>query len=98
MKRVVQLTSILLALAPLALQPAQASRQGNMKAECKGAAAGMFGTRPVYVSVGPVWPATDGFSIEGSVDKGDEGIKPFNCIFDKHRKLKEVVPLISDGE
>lgn len=73
----------------------------QMRAECKGGAAGLYGIKPVYITLdneGYIFPATDGYSIEGKADKGNEGIKSFNCIFEKSRKLKEVMPLDSDGE
>jgi hypothetical protein len=69
-----------------------------MKATCKGAAAGLYGIRPAYVEIGEIFPATDGFSIEGTADKGDEGMKSFNCVFDADRSFNEVIPLDSDGE
>jgi len=36
-----------------------ASPEGDMKVECKGAAAGQYGTKPVYVTLGPLSPATN---------------------------------------
>lgn len=69
-----------------------------MKLYCQGEAAGKYNTKPVYVTLGQVSPATDGFSIEGSVDLGDQGKKTFNCIFDKQRNLKEVMATTPDGE
>ena len=73
----------------------------HMRGECKGAAAGFYGVRPVYISLdnnGYVFPASDGFSVAGTADKGGEGIKHFTCIFDESRRLKEVMPGDSDGE
>ena len=80
---------------------ASAVSDDHMRGECKGAAAGMYGVKPVYVTLsnnGTIFPASDGFSIEGTVDKGNEGTKSFNCIFDTSRHLSEVMPLDSDGE
>ena len=72
-----------------------------MRKACKAEASSMYGVKRNKVTLahdGSVLPATDGFSIEGEVDKGAEGKKQFNCIFDKDRSLKTVTALNSDGE
>lgn len=73
----------------------------QMRAECKGAAAGLYGIKPIYITLtddGYVNTVAGGFSIEGKADKGNEGIKSFTCAFDSSKHLKEVLPMDSDGE
>lgn len=70
----------------------------HMQQKCTGEAAGLYNVKPVYVTLGPVFQATDGWSIEGEVDLGTEGKRHFNCIFTPDKKFSEVMPLESDGE
>lgn len=71
---------------------------GNMPAFCRGEVSGMFGTRPAYVKTRPVARAKDGStSIDGTVDKGSEGIKQFKCRFDSRGRFIDVMALTSDG-
>jgi hypothetical protein len=39
-----------------------------------------------------------GYSISGTVDKGNEGIKKFKCRFDENRNFIDVVALTRDGK
>jgi hypothetical protein len=49
---------------------------GNMSAFYRGEVSGMYATKPGYVKTDPVDRAKDGStSIDGTVDKGSEGIK-----------------------
>lgn len=71
---------------------------GNMSAFCRGEVSGMFATRPAYVKTDPVARAKDGStSIDGTVDKGSEGIKQFRCRFDATGRFIDVMALTSDG-
>lgn len=84
--------------AAAAAQGAPISR-GNMPAYCRGEAAGMYGTRPQYVQTGEIVEDKDGsYSIGGTVDKGNEGIKKFKCRFDRSRNFIDVMALTSDGK
>ncbi len=58
----------------------------------------MYGTRPVYVKTGPISKAATGSTIDGTVDKGDEGIKEFRCKFDAEGHFVEVMAMTSDRE
>ena len=72
---------------------------GNMGAYCRGEAAGMYGLRPAYVRIGRLTAAPGGGTrIEGTADKGREGIKRFRCRFDARNRFVNVMPLDSDGE
>ena len=55
-------------------------RKDNRSAYCRDEAAGLYKTRSQYVKTMPLVVATDGsMTIDGSVDKGSEGIKKFQC-------------------
>lgn len=54
--------------------------KGNRPAYCRGEVAGVYGTRPEYVKTMPLVVEADGsVTIDGTVDKGSEGIKKFQC-------------------
>lgn len=93
-------TAPVLALLALAVTAsAEPISRGNMPAYCRGEVAGMYGTRPRYVTTGEIETADDGsHSISGTVDKGNEGIKDFKCRFDKDRNFIDVMAMTSDGK
>jgi len=71
---------------------------GNMGAYCRGEAAGLYGLRPAYVRTGRLVAAPGGGTrIEGTADKGREGIKRFRCSFDARNRFINVMPLDRDG-
>ena len=73
--------------------------RGNMPAYCRGEVAGMYGTRPRYVKTSQIVKEKNGgYSISGTVDKGNEGIKKFKCRFDKNCNFIDVMALRSDGK
>ena len=98
-RRVAAALACLVALtAGNAAQGAPISR-GNMPAYCRGEVAGMYGTRPHYVKTGTIVKEKDGsYSISGTVDKGNEGIKKFKCRYDAGRNFIDVMALTSDGK
>lgn len=72
---------------------------GNMSAYCRGEAAGLYGLRPAYVRTGRLTAIPNGGTrIDGTADKGREGIKRFRCRFDARNRFIEVRPLDRDGE
>jgi hypothetical protein len=72
---------------------------GNRKAFCRGEVAGMYGTKPIYVTTGRLLKARNGTtSVSGTVDKGSEGIKKFKCRFDSKGRFIDVMALTPDGE
>ena len=85
-----------------ATQPAakgQPISAGNRPAYCRGEAAGQYGTRPAYIkTLAPVKAGNGAISIDGTVDKGSEGIKQFRCRFDAQGRFIDVMALTSDGE
>jgi len=71
---------------------------GNMPAYCRGEASSQYGTRPTYVKTGAIAKAPGGFQIDGTVDKGSEGIKRFRCRFDAQRRFVDVMAMTPDGK
>lgn len=81
------------------IETAGALTRENMTAYCVGEVAGTYGTRPKYVKAGDIVEESDGgFSISGTVDKGNEGIKEFKCRFDSKLNFIDVMAMTSDGE
>ena len=87
------------ALLAASTGPATAISRGNMPAYCRGEVSAMYATKPMYVKTGKIVKARDGsLSIQGTVDKGSEGIKAFACRFDKKGNFIDVMAMTSDGE
>jgi hypothetical protein len=72
--------------------------QGNMPAYCRGQASEVYGVRPNYIHTGPIVRSGETISIDGTADKGAEGIKRFRCRFDARGHFIDVMSLTSDGE
>jgi len=84
---------------PAAKSGAAVVTPGNMPAFCRGEVAGAYGTRPAYVKTQTAVRAKDGStSIAGTVDKGSEGMKQFQCRFDANGRFIDVMALTRDGE
>lgn len=85
--------------APSASGGSKAVSRGNMPAYCRGEVSGQYGTKPMYVKTSKPKHAKDGSTtIRGTVDKGNEGIKAFECQFDAKSRFVGVMALTSDGE
>ena len=71
-----------------------------MRDLCKGATAPMYGVEPRNVTAsGPIKAAKGGgFTLDGTIDKGKEGVKKMRCIFKADRKLADVMAMTPDGE
>ncbi len=100
MKPIVAIPLALSAVCTLILPlEALAVSRGNMPAYCRGEVSGQYGTKPMYVKTAKPKRAKDGSTtIRGTVDKGSEGIKEFECQFDAKGNLTGVMALTSDGE
>jgi hypothetical protein len=72
----------------------------DMKFACIRAASRSYGVSAGDIEFEPdhVFPATDGWSLEGFAHQGRYTKHRFNCIFRKNRTLKDVMGLDSDGE
>ncbi|KQM97788.1 hypothetical protein ASE85_12910 [Sphingobium sp. Leaf26] len=71
---------------------------GNMGAFCRGEASAQYAVRPAYIKIGRVVVDRGGGSvIDGSADKGREGIKRFRCRFDARNRFIDVMAMTRDG-
>lgn len=71
---------------------------GNLKAYCRGEAAGQWQTNPRYVSVGVVKREKDkSYSVDGTVDLGKQGKKPFRCRYTAKRQFIAVDSMTDEG-
>lgn len=71
-----------------------------MRDLCKGSTAQMYGVEPRNVTArAPIRKAKDGgFALDGTIDKGKEGVKKMRCIFKPDRTLDRVMAMTPDGE
>jgi hypothetical protein len=71
-----------------------------MRDACKGATALMYGVEPRNITAAaPIRKAKDGgWTIDGSIDKGKEGVKKMRCIFKPDRSVDHVMAMTPDGE
>jgi hypothetical protein len=71
-----------------------------MRDMCKGSSAPMYGVQPRAITLKQTIVATPdkGFAIDGTVDKGAEGVKKLRCIFKSDRTLDRVMAMTPDGE
>ena len=65
---------------------------------CRNEATGMYGVQPKQIAAGPVRRVASGYEIDGSADKGAEGIKKLRCIFGTGRAFDHIMAMTSDGE
>lgn len=80
-------------------KPSEPIAPGNRKAYCRGEVAGIYNTRPVYVTTGKLLKGKGGTThVSGTVDLGNQGIKKFMCKYDAKGRLFDVMSLTSDGE
>lgn len=71
---------------------------GNRPAYCRGEVAGQYATKPTYVKTGAPATQPDGSTwIDGTVDKGSEGVKAFRCRFAANGAFVDVMAMTSDG-
>jgi hypothetical protein len=86
------------ATTPAAAAPASVTR-GNMPAFCRGEASRQYGVKPAYIETDAITAGADGgSSIDGTADKGPDGIKKFRCRFDAAGRFIDVMAMTSDGE
>jgi hypothetical protein len=62
---------------------------------CRSRAAPMYGVAPAKIRLGAV---RAGPRIDGTVDKGPEGLKKLRCLFTPERQLRDVMAMTPDGE
>ena len=78
--------------APTALVGTGDPITGDWSAFCKDKVAGILGTQPQYVKIGsPIFGANGSMTIDGTVNKEDEGIKTFRCRYDGSGRFVDVM-------
>ena len=94
-------TAPTVAAAPTALVGTGDPITGNWSAFCQGKVAEILETQPQYVKTGsPIVGADGSITIDGTINKGDEGIKTFRCRYDASGRFIDVIDFMttaSDG-
>lgn len=70
----------------------------EMRDRCRAKVAEMYASRTALVSLSSIRRDTNGPFINGSVNKGTEGVKRFRCLYSPERHLRDVMALTPDGE
>lgn len=73
-------------------------RPGNRPAYCQGEVSGLYGAKPSYIKTAKPKKTGSGTTIDGTADKGNEGIKKFQCLFDGKGHFINVMAMTTDGE
>ncbi len=69
-----------------------------MRDQCFANAAPMYGVAKSAITLGAVKTGKGGVVIDGTVDKGQEGIKKLRCRFTGERRFIDVMAMTPDGE
>jgi hypothetical protein len=69
-----------------------------MKDRCKGEAGAMYGVQPRQITTGAARRVASGYEIDGTANKGAEGIKKLRCIFNASRSFDHIMAMTPDGE
>lgn len=71
---------------------------GAMRARCLREVVPTYAVQPSQVKLGALARQKGGGSaLKGTVDKGAEGIKPFQCMFDRRGRFRDVMSLVDEG-
>lgn len=68
-----------------------------MRDRCRGRVASMYAVRTARIRLAGIAAAPEGPRIDGTVDKGAEGIKKFRCLYTPARQLRDVMAMTPDG-
>jgi hypothetical protein len=69
-----------------------------LKDRCKGEAAVLYGVEPRQIQVAEVRNVSSGYEIDGTANKGADGIKKLRCIFTAGRSFDHILAMTPDGE
>jgi hypothetical protein len=58
----------------------------------------MYSVQPKQIAAGSVRRVAAGYEIDGTADKGADGIKKLRCIFNAGRSFDHIRAMTSDGE
>lgn len=70
----------------------------QMRDVCQARVATMYAVRSPRIRMATIQAGSDGPRINGTVNKGSEGIKKFRCLFTPARQLRDVMAMTPDGE
>jgi hypothetical protein len=70
----------------------------QMRASCQARVVEMYAVRASVIRMAALATAKDGPRIDGTVNKGAEGIKKFRCLYTPGRQLRDVMAMTPDGE
>jgi hypothetical protein len=70
----------------------------QMRDQCQARVSAMYAVRSPRIRLAAIRAGSDGPRIDGSVNKGSEGIKRFRCLFTPARELRDVMAMTPDGE
>ncbi|OYU49336.1 MAG: hypothetical protein CFE31_08300 [Rhizobiales bacterium PAR1] len=73
------------------------SSDRQMRDHCQARVSTMYAVRGSRIRMGAIRSASDGTQIDGTVNKGAEGIKKFRCLFSPARELRDVMAMTPDG-
>lgn len=69
----------------------------QMRDQCQSRASIMYGVRSPSIKMASIRSGSDGPRIDGSVNKGADGVKKFRCLFTPARELRDVMAMTPDG-
>lgn len=80
---------------PGGASPGVSERQ--MRDACRAKVAGMYAVPTARIRLSAIRNGKDAPLINGTVNKGAEGVKKFRCIFSPERQLRDVMAMTPDG-
>ncbi len=70
----------------------------QMRDACRARVSSMYSVPTARIRMGAIRTAGDGPRIDGTVNKGAEGVKRFRCLYTPQRGLRDVMAMTPDGE
>ncbi len=70
----------------------------QMRDACRARVSDMYATPGRAIRMSAIRPGRAGARIDGTVNKGAEGVKQFRCLFTPERQLRDVMAMTPDGE
>lgn len=81
--------------APGGVSAGVSNRQ--MRDQCQARVSSMYNVRSPRIRMAAIRGGSDGPRIDGSVNKGAEGVKKFRCLYTPARQLRDVMAMTPDG-
>ncbi len=70
----------------------------QMRDGCRARVSTMYATPGRAIRLAGIRPGDGGSRIDGTVNKGAEGVKRFRCLFTPERQLRDIMAMTPDGE